>query len=115
MSARLSSSILEVMSERVSIGGRRHKVLEVEDVRAEVDKRGYEAGSKGLHGACLLKQKTVEILISSKLSDRQKASTLLHEVIHSILPDLPEEQVLRLERELFPFVWNRGFRNKKSP
>ena len=95
---------------RVQIGGRPHRILEVDDVRAEVDKRGYEAGSKGLYGACLLKQDTVEILISAKLNDRQKATTLLHEVIHSIMPDLEENDVLKLERELFPFVWNRGFR-----
>jgi|DEB0MinimDraft_6_1074348.scaffolds.fasta_scaffold27842_3 hypothetical protein len=92
------------------LGGASISVLFVEDVKEELRQRGFPPGRKRLHGALLRDEAKRVILIDSSLSEREASSTFLHEVLHALLPDLSEDRILKLEKSLFPFLWNRGFR-----
>ena len=60
---------------------------------------------------------TSTIYLARKLGVRQRSSVLLHEILHVIQPELSEQAVRKLERQLFPILWKGGWRpfQKKKP
>lgn len=98
---------------KVRIGDDIYEILTVSDVL----RTGYEMGftssrkpkkSEEILGMVDVTTKT--ILIDKSQSAEEQDSTLLHEIIHTIIPDLSEEHVLQLESKLFPVLNENGFR-----
>ena len=98
---------------KVRIGDDLYQVLPVADVEKAAHALKFGGvkkprGSREIAGMVDLASKT--ILIDRYLSADEKDSTLLHEVLHVILPRLSEKNILKLESKLFPILNENGFR-----
>ena len=65
-----------------------------------------------LDGLFLSEHRT--ILIRKTQGERDRASTLFHELIHAAAPELPEASVAALEKNLFPILWSLGFKTTRA-
>ena len=92
----------------ITLKGVTYRVREVPDVALALSKHGEDTSEGPFKGAILDEAKV--IYLASNLSPREKASTLLHEWLHKVLPYLAEDEVLRIEDELFPVLWRLGYR-----
>lgn len=90
-----------------TFGSIRFRIKDVPDVVAEMDRLGWptregeELDGVWLPGCSL-------ILVSSKLTTEQRASTILHELLHACGLD-DERQVLQLEMMLAPVLRKQGW------
>lgn len=52
------------------------------------------------------------IEIEERLSNKKAFETLIHETLHHALPTTHEDEILRIEKEIAPVIWNEL---KKNP
>lgn len=81
---------------KINIGGRSWTILLKQNL------------PDGVMGQATIESREIEI--RSGLSDKNHASTVLHEMLHAISPSLDEKRVGRIERALFPLLWRDGWR-----
>lgn len=53
------------------------------------------------------------IEIDPRQTEKQFFSTVIHECLHVLFPDLTEKQVIRKEKQLSDVIWRLGYRIKK--
>ena len=61
------------------------------------------------HGQCLDKYKIIQV-DGRERKKRIFLESLIHEVIHAFLPDLPEETVDRIAKAIAALLWRIGYR-----
>ena len=62
----------------------------------------------------MLDADVLTVWVCSRLSEKEQASTLLHELIHASDYKLSEKTVSKLEEGLFPILWEYGWRPSKG-
>jgi len=95
----------------VTIGGKRFAVRVVSDVRAHLREIAPEEPHERqiLAGYCDVEDGL--IVVARDRSQKAMASTFLHELLHAAGLGADQERlVYRLERLLFPVLWNQGWR-----
>lgn len=95
----------------LTIGSKVWVVEVVPDIREEMLRVAgpkHDLAERDLDG-CVDSERG-RILISGHLSDKDRASTLLHEIFHIISPGSSEVHVRRLERFLFPILWRQQWK-----
>lgn len=54
------------------------------------------------------------IEIDPRLPSKEYLGTLIHELLHNVLPGLSEDQVEQIERVMTDAIWKRRFRRIKD-
>jgi len=98
-------------TRKIKVRNKRYEIRQVENISESVPDLialNYSRPFKDTIG--LLHPKKDLILITEKLTEREKESTILHEIIHACLPNLTEKNVKNLEIRIFPTLYNNGLR-----
>lgn len=90
----------------VTLGTTRYKVRVVKDAQRHLARAGEPAPVE-LNG--YLHKKRKEIVIEEQ-DERQMSTSLLHEMLHAVLPYLHEDAIRETEEKLFPVLRRHGFR-----
>lgn len=101
---------------KVYYEGKPYEVWLVEDVNKtarDLHFEGVEKAQPGQEECGMLDYEQSVILIEDGMSQAERDSTLLHELIHASLPRLSEASVLKLEDFLFPILRKHGLRFTK--
>lgn len=97
---------------RATLGKDRYTIRVVPDVveycrSVDGDEDEIVKSGEALHGYIDYKRK--EIVLKDG-PHRQKASTLLHEMLHKVFWFLTEDVIAKGEEELFEILWKQGWR-----
>lgn len=90
----------------VTLGNVRYKVRVVKDAQSHRRARGIATPDK-LHG--YIDGERGDIVVEQS-DPETMSSTLLHEMLHEVLPFVDEDYIRNVEERLFPVLWRYGFR-----
>lgn len=95
----------------VKVGVKKWIVQVVKDIRSEMVRaagKKHWLSTSELDGCVDVER--ARILISAAQSQKLRASTFLHELIHTVAPKAHELHVRHIESRLFPILWSQGWR-----
>lgn len=90
----------------VTLGSTRYKVRVVKDAQRHRRARGVATPDK-LHG--YIDGERQDIVVEHS-DPKTMSTTLLHEMLHEVLPFVDEDYIRSVEERLFPVLWRYGFR-----
>lgn len=90
----------------VTLGSVRYKVRVVKDAQRHRRERGIATPDK-LYGYIDPERKDIVV---EKSDPKTMSTTMLHEMLHELLPFVDEDVIRSVEDRLFPVLWRHGFR-----
>lgn len=90
----------------VTLGNVRYKVRVVKDAQRHRRARGIATPDK-LYGYIDAERQDIVV---EKSDPRTMSTTMLHEMLHEVLPFVDEDYIRSIEERLFPVLWRHGFR-----
>ena len=80
-------------------------------MRKSIKVRERKLGREHAYGLAWKEERLAEI--DPRLSERDRLSTLVHELIHLVCPELIEEEVARRSDEMWEVLWKDGWRGTR--